>query len=264
MRAPLYQLDAFATRRFAGNPAAVVVVPDFPDATLMQKIAAENNLSETAFVVPPPSSAGDYALRWFTPKVEVPLCGHATLASAAVVMERLETARRQVTFRTASGPLVVTRSDGGYVLNFPMRNPQPVAPPEALTSALGVTPHEVHDDTFNYLAVLDSARAVRALAPDFAALAALDRSGIVVTAPGDEGYDIVSRYFAPAKGINEDPVTGGAHCALTPFWTKRLRKHELRAWQASPRGGELHCRMAADRVEMEGACVFYLEGHIAF
>lgn len=256
---PIYQVDAFAGRLFAGNPAAVVLMSHFPDDGLLRDIAAENNLAETAFLVP---HEGQYRLRWFTPTVEVPLCGHATLASAAVVMERLEPGRTEVVFQSASGPLAVKRTQTGYVMNFPTRTPVPVAPPPTLAEALGAVPVETLDDGFNYIALLRDARTVRELAPDIDAIARLERGGLVVTAPGDASYDFVSRYFAPAKGIREDPVTGGAHCALTPYWAGRLNKTAFRAFQASSRGGELVCRLAGGRVELEGACVFYLEGRI--
>ncbi|HJU26869.1 MAG TPA: PhzF family phenazine biosynthesis protein, partial [Rhodanobacteraceae bacterium] len=240
---------------------AVVLVDDFPEDAVMQAIAAENNLAETAFVCP---EGGDYRLRWFTPRLEVPLCGHATLASAAVVMERLEPRRRRVVFHSASGPLMVTRTAHGYLMNFPARSSQPVDTPPGLTEALGAAPLEVRVNEFNYMARLDSARVVRELAPEISALARLDRGGVIVTAPGDEHFDFVSRYFAPAKGIPEDPVTGGAHCMLTPYWAGELGKTEFRAYQASQRGGEMLCRLAGERVEMEGACVFYLEGAVEF
>lgn len=259
MRIPIFQLDAFTARRFAGNPAAVMPMHSFlPDAVL-QAIAAENNLAETAFLVP---EGGDYRLRWFTPTTEVPLCGHATLASAAVVMERLEPGRSRVVFHTASGPLTVSRTNAGYLMDFPVRPFEPVATPPGLAEALAVVPIEVVDDTFNYIALLECAQLVRELAPDIAALARLDRCGVVVTAPGDSSYDFVSRYFAPAKGIPEDPVTGGAHCALAPYWAKRLGKTTFHAYQASGRGGEIICRLAGERVELEGSCVFYLEGEV--
>lgn len=257
MRAPIYQVDAFTTRRFAGNPAAVLVLPEFPaDATLLA-IAAENNLAETAFLV---RQDADYRLRWFTPAVEVPLCGHATLASAAVVMEKLEPGRTQVTFHTASGALIVKRGGMGYRLDLPAHPAVPVPVPAGLPAALGVTPQEFRAEQNDYLAVLDSAAQVRALAPDMAALARLDKFGVVVTAPGDPGYDFISRYFAPGIGIAEDPVTGAAHCILAPYWSERLHKREFRAFQASKRGGEMLCRLAAGRVELEGAAVFYMEG----
>lgn len=257
---PIYQVDAFTTRRFAGNPAAVMPLERFLDEATMLAIAAENNLAETAFIV---RDGEDYRIRWFTPAVEVPLCGHATLASAAVIMERLEPGRTEVVFHSASGPLMVRRTDGGYTLNFPMRISQPTTAPAGLAEALGVAPVEVHVDAFNYLAVLESPAVVRGLAPDHATIARLDRTGVIVTARGDGGpYDFVSRYFAPAKGIPEDPVTGGAHCALVPFWAARLGASTFHAFQASPRGGEIRCRLAGDRVELEGSCVFYLEGRV--
>ncbi|WP_437815952.1 PhzF family phenazine biosynthesis protein [Sorangium sp. So ce1078] len=257
---PIYQVDAFTSRLFAGNPAAVMLMDRFLDDSLLRNIAAENNLAETAFLVP---DGERYRLRWFTPTTEVPLCGHATLASAAVVMERLEPGRTEVVFDSASGPLTVRRTQAGYVMNFPSRQFVATTPPPNLAEALGAVPVEVLTDAFNYIAVLKDAQAVRALSPDIAAIARMDRAGVVVTAPGDASYDFVSRYFAPAKGIPEDPVTGGAHCALTPYWAARLNKTALFAFQASRRGGELVCRLVDDRVELEGTCVFYLEGKVA-
>jgi len=259
MRAAIFQIDAFTNRRFAGNPAAVVPMSSFLDDTVLQSIAAENNLAETAFIVP---EGGDYLLRWFTPTVEVPLCGHATLASAAVVMERLEPERSKVVFHSASGPLTVSRTDTGYMMDFPARQSEDIALPSGLAEALGIVPVEVADDTFNYLVLLENEQAVRELVPDMAAIARMERSGVIVTAPGDNAYDFVSRYFAPAKGIPEDPVTGGAHCGLAPYWAKRLNKTVFRAYQASRRGGEIICRLVGDRVELEGTCVFYLEGEV--
>jgi PhzF family phenazine biosynthesis protein len=259
MRTRIFQLDAFTTRRFAGNPAAVMPLNDFLGDATLQAIAAENNLAETAFLVP---EDGEYRLRWFTPTTEVPLCGHATLASATVVMERLEPARSSVVFRTASGPLSVSRAGAGYVMHFPIRTAAPVPLPPGLAEALGVVPVEVLADAFNYTALLGSVQAVRELSPDIAAIARLDRAGLSVTAPGEGAYDFVSRYFAPAKGIPEDPVTGSAHCMLAPYWAKRLNKKEFRAFQASPRGGEVICRLTGSGVELEGSCVFYLEGEV--
>lgn len=261
MRYRIVKVDAFASRPFAGNPAAVIAMPSFPDDATMLAVAAENNLSETAFLVP---DGADYRLRWFTPKVEVPLCGHATLASAAVVMERIEPEREQVVFQTASGPLTVRRSNGNYVMNFPARPSDPIATPAGFAEGLGATPVEVYVNAFNYMAVLDSPRSVRALLPDFAAIAQMDRPGVIATAPGENQYDFISRYFAPAKGIAEDPVTGAAHCMLAPYWSKRLSKTSLHAFQASRRGGTLTCRALGDRVELEGACVFFLEGEVEF
>jgi len=259
MRIPIFHIDAFTSRPFAGNPAAVMLMDRFLEDTLLREIAGENNLSETAFLVP---DGGDYRLRWFTPTTEVPLCGHATLASAAVVMERLEPGRGTVVFHSASGPLTVNRTETGYVMDFPVRTSEHVSTPPALAEALRIDPVEVFTNEFNYLALFGSGQVLRTLNPNMAALARLDRPGVIVTAPGEGAYDFVSRYFAPAKGIPEDPVTGGAHCALAPYWAKRLGKTALRAYQASRRGGEITCRLTGDRVELEGSCVFYLEGEV--
>jgi PhzF family phenazine biosynthesis protein len=259
LRTPIFQVDAFASSRFTGNPAAVMPMASFPEDAVLQAIAAENNLSETAFLV---AVNGGYRLRWFTPVTEVPLCGHATLASAAVVMERLEPGRSTVVFQSASGPLTVERAAAGYRMNFPRRPSEPILAPDGLTTALGAFPVEVFANKFNYLALLESPQLLRTLAPDMAALARVDRGGVIVTAAGEGTYDFISRYFAPAKGIPEDPVTGAAHCMLVPYWAKRLGKTEFRAFQASPRGGEVICRLVGDRVELEGTCVFYLEGEV--
>lgn len=259
MRTPIFQVDAFTARRFAGNPAAVMPLERFLADSTLQCIAAENNLAETAFLV---AQDGGYRLRWFTPTVEVPLCGHATLASAAVVMERLEPGRDEVLFHSASGPLRVRRIAGGYVMVFPVRRSQAAPAPPGLAEALGLRPLEVQLNGFNYLVLLESAQELRALAPDMAAIARMDRDGVIVTAPGDGGYDFVSRYFAPAKGIPEDPVTGSAHCMLAPFWAGKLGKTAFRAFQASSRGGEVICRLVGEQVELEGSCVFYLEGQV--
>jgi PhzF family phenazine biosynthesis protein len=257
MANPLFQVDAFTDRRFSGNPAAVMLMDNFPSDDVLQAIAAENNLAETAFLVP---DDGDYHLRWFTPATEVPLCGHATLASAAVVMERIEPGRTAVIFHTASGPLPVKRAGKGYVMDFPIRLSESVPTPSGLAEALGAVPVEVFVNRFNYMVLLDSPKSLHALAPDLAAIARIDRDGVIATASGNGEYDFLSRYFAPAKGIPEDPVTGSAHCMLAPFWAKRLKKTEFRAFQASKRGGEVICRLQNDRVELEGTCVFYFEG----
>jgi PhzF family phenazine biosynthesis protein len=254
MRARLFQVDAFAKRRFEGNPAAVMPLPHFLDDARLLQIAAENNLSETAFLV---ARGRDYSLRWFTPKLEVPLCGHATLASAAVVMERLDPRRSSVTFHTASGALQVDRTERGYRMDFPSR--PSAAATKNLDDALGVHCVEVFANSFNWLALLDGEQTVRSLQPDFAAIKKLGLGGVIVTARGSH-HDFVSRYFAPAKGIDEDPVTGAAHCMLAPFWAPRLGKNEFHAFQASQRGGEMKVALKGDRVELEGECVFYLEG----
>ncbi len=226
MRTSIFQIDAFTTRRFAGNPAAVMPLDVYPDDAVLQAIAAENNLAETAFLVP---EGDDYRLRWFTPITEVPLCGHATLASAAVVMERLEPGRQSVVFHSASGPLTVKRAATGYLMDFPVRPSEPVPTPAGFAEALGAVPVEVFVNEFNYMAVLESPQVLRDLAPDMTALARMDRTGVIATAPGDGAYDFVSRYFAPAKGIPEDPVTGAAHCMLAPYWAQRLNKTEFHA-----------------------------------
>src|SRR6202161_2096971 len=202
MRAPIYQVDAFTTQRFAGNPAAIIPLDTFlPNATL-QAIAAENNLAETAYIVP---SNGGYNLRWFTPATEVPLCGHATLASAAVVMERLEPTRIQVVFHSASGPLTVKKNGAGYIMDFPTRPSQPIPTPPGLAEAIGATTLEVTENDFNYLALLPDEKTLRALDPDMPALTRLGKPGLIVTAKSDDPqYDFVSRYFAPVKGIPED------------------------------------------------------------
>ncbi|MGC8517176.1 MAG: PhzF family phenazine biosynthesis protein [Steroidobacteraceae bacterium] len=261
MRSRIFKLDAFSHRAFGGNPAAVMPLEAFAPDALLQAIAAENNLSETAFLV---GGDGQYQLRWFTPRVEVPLCGHATLASAAVVLEKLEPGRTEVTFQTASGALRVTRTSHQYVMDFPARPTHRIDPPAALAQALGVHPIEVRADAINYLAVLGEERAVRSLAPDIAAIAALELPGVIVTARGSGEFDCVSRYFTPARGVPEDPVTGSAHCALAPYWAELLGRTDLRAYQASRRGGELLCRVRGNRVELEGECVFYLEGTVQF
>ena len=257
MRVPIYQVDAFAARRFGGNPAAVMPLDEFLDDATLQAIAGENNLAETAFLV---RNGRGWRLRWFTPAAEVPLCGHATLASAWVVTERLDPGSTEAVFETRSGELRVRREGSRFVMDFPARPMHRVPEPAGLATALGVSPLEVYDDSVNVVAVLDGAASVRALKPDITAIARLDTFGVAVTAAGDEGYDCVSRYFAPQKGIDEDPVTGSMHCGLAPFWAKRLGKTELRAYQASPRGGELVLRHKGDRVELEGTCVFFLEG----
>ena len=257
MRTPIYQVDAFTSRRFAGNPAAVMPMETFPSDAVMLAIAAENNLAETAFLV---RDGADYRIRWFTPKVEVPLCGHATLASAAVVMERLEPQRASVIFHSASGPLGVKRTKFGYAMDFPARPSDATSRIPDIDAALGVRAAAVYMNEFNYMAVLENSGQVLALKPDMSAIARLDRPGLIVTAKGEDGFDFFSRYFAPRKGIPEDPVTGAAHCMLAPYWARMLGKTEFRAYQASPRGGEVICRLKDDRVELEGSCVFYLEG----
>jgi PhzF family phenazine biosynthesis protein len=261
MRLPFYQVDAFTGDLFGGNPAAVVPLERWlPEAT-MQAIAAENNLSETAFFV---RESDDYALRWFTPTVEVDLCGHATLASGFVVMSFLEPKRRAVNFRTVkAGTLTVTRDENTLTMDFPARPAAPAQAPAGLPEALGGMPRAVLRAR-DYLVVYDSAAEVAALKPDFAALAAVkDCWAAIATAPGDDGVDFVSRFFAPAQGVPEDPATGSSHCTLTPYWAERLGKTTLEARQLSRRGGALRCTQHRERVTIAGRAVLYLEGEIS-
>ncbi len=256
-RVRFFHVDAFTTSRFGGNPAVVMPMDELPGDATLGALAAENNLSETAFLTP---DSGEYRIRWFTPTTEVPLCGHATLASAAAVMERLEPGRTAVVFRSASGPLTVRRNGDAYVMDFPARPAAPASLSERVSRALGAAPQALYENSFNFMAVYPSERDVRGLTPDPSAVARLERPGVVVTAPGSAPYDFVSRYFAPAKGIPEDPVTGAAHCMLAPYWAARLGRPRLRAFQASARGGEVGCEVEQDRVLLRGSCVFYAEG----
>lgn len=258
MDLPLYQIDAFASRVFSGNPAAVCPLDRWlPDATL-QAIASENNLSETAFFV---REGGDYALRWFTPATEVDLCGHATLASAALILGRLEPARASVRFHTRSGALEVARAGELLVMDFPSLPAAPVALDPLVSQALGAAPVELLRAERDYLAVFETEAQVKSLSPDLAALRVLARPGMIVTAPG-VAVDFVSRFFAPALGVPEDPVTGSAHCTLVPYWAGRLGKLTMSARQVSARGGELECTSKGARVEIKGRAAFYLEGKI--
>lgn len=259
MRLPLYQVDAFADRVFAGNPAAVVPLPDWIPAERMQAIALENNLSETAFIV---GRGGDYAIRWFTPTTEVPLCGHATLASAFVVSTILEPGRAFITFRCdAHGELPVLRLKDVYQLDFPSQPPRRAKAPRGLASALGTKPEEVFAAS-QLLVVLRDTWEVQELEPDLEWIRQLSHHGLVVTARGAD-CDFVSRYFVPQSGVPEDPVTGSTHCVLTPFWAARLGRIRLRARQVSKRGGILECELRGDRVLIGGRAVLYLEGTIA-
>jgi predicted PhzF superfamily epimerase YddE/YHI9 len=261
MRLPLYQVDAFTGDLFGGNPAAVCPLERWlPDAT-MQAIAAENNLSETAFFV----RDGDaYALRWFTPTVEVDLCGHATLASGFVIMSALEPGRDAVSFRTLkAGILTVARDAEMLAMDFPARPATRAEPPSSLLEALGGAPRAVLRAR-DHLVVYDSAAEIAALKPDFAALAKVkDCWAAIATAPSEHGVDFVSRFFAPAQGVPEDPATGSSHCTLTPYWAERLGKTVLEARQLSRRGGALRCTLNGDRVRIAGRAVLYFEGRIS-
>jgi PhzF family phenazine biosynthesis protein len=257
MQLAMYHVDAFTDRLFAGNPAAICPLEAWlPDAT-MQAIAAENNLSETAFFVP---RGDDYDLRWFTPTLETDLCGHATQASGFVVMSRLAPQKSTVRFHTRSGALTVTRQGDVFAIDLPAQPPAPCAMPEKFIAALGRKPVQILG-AVKYLVLYDSEADVASLAPDTAALRDIDRDGVIVSAPGRD-CNFVSRYFAPHAGIPEDPVTGSAHCTLVPYWAKRLGKTRLHARQISQRGGELFCELRGDRVVIAGRAALYLEGKI--
>lgn len=257
MRIPYYQVNAFTSQNFGGNPAGVCLLNEWLPDALLQKIAAENDLSETAFLV---KRNGVYDLRWMTPTTEVDLCGHATLAAAHVLFFERGWQSDQITFQTLSGRLSASRSSDVLELDFPSRPPQVCAVPDQLVLALGRTPVEVLKAR-DYLAVFKSAAEVAALRPDMILLAALDCLGTIVTAPGD-GVDFVSRFFAPKVGVPEDPVTGSAHSSLIPFWSARLGKTELQARQISRRGGELSCRLLGERVGIGGRAVVYCRGEL--
>jgi len=260
MRLPIYQVDAFTDRLFGGNPAAVCPLESWLSDATLQSIAAENNLSETAFFVP----EGDgYALRWFTPEIEVDLCGHATLASAHVIFERLSPQLDQVRFRTLNaGMLTVQRQGDSLTMDFPSRPPLPTIAPPGLAAALGLAKPLDVLKARDHLVVYERAADVAALTPDFAALSKLPCWAVIATAPGEGAVDFVSRFFAPLHGVPEDPVTGSAHCTLTPYWAERLGKLHLEARQISKRGGALGCALKGERVELTGRAVLYLEGTI--
>lgn len=247
MQLHFHQVDAFSDRPFAGNPAMVYRLDQWLEDGLMQQVAAEHNLAETAFVV---AEDDGYRIRWFTPSTEVPLCGHATLASAHVLFDVYAEQAPRLDFKSRSGLLSVSRENGRLWLDFPRIDPQPLTEPVAVAEALGCEVREVYQ-TRELFVVLDSEQAVRDCAPDMAALARLPGLGVIVTAPG-ERHDFVSRYFAPGIGIPEDPVTGSAHCSLIPYWAARLGKSELQAFQCSTRGGELFCRLEGERVKIGG------------
>lgn len=258
MEIPIYQVDAFSASVFRGNPAAVCPLSFWLPDTALQAIAAENNLAETAFFV---RNGGSFKLRWFTPVCEVDLCGHATLASAHVLFHELGEPGNTVRFDTKSGELSVSRGDGRLILNFPARPAREVTADPRLISALGGKPTEILAAR-DYLVCYATQEEVQALSPDMEALKKLDRAACIATAPGND-CDFVCRFFAPAKGIPEDPVTGSAHCTLIPYWASRLGKAELFAKQISRRGGELFCKLAGDRVEIAGHAALFLRGTIS-
>jgi PhzF family phenazine biosynthesis protein len=260
MDLPIYQIDAFTDRAFSGNPAAVMPLRQWLPDDLMQRIAAENNLAETAFFVPLEEG---FHIRWFTPTVEIALCGHATLASAYVITRFLQPDCQEISFQSMSGPLKVRRDGERLVLDFPRYDFKPAPEKlEAVAACLNHQPGSIFDcdDYIAYFAVFDDEASIRSMAPDFAALRRLDKD-VVVTAPGDQ-VDFVSRLFGPIHGIPEDPVTGSAHCVLTPYWAARLNKKRFHARQVSPRGGDLWIELTTDRVLMAGHGVCVLKGEM--
>lgn len=257
----IFQVDAFTDKVFSGNPAAVVPLDSWLEEELMQQIASENNLSETAFFVP--ESEGEYHIRWFTPLTEVDLCGHATLASAHVLFENLDFDKPEIRFKSKSGPLSVARRHGMYWLNFPSQPPTPIPVPKLIPEALGTVPLYTGVN-IDLLVLVQDEEIVKKLDPDLIILKKMEVRGIIVTAPAnDDEVDFVSRFFAPAVGVPEDPVTGSTHTVLTPFWAKRLGKSILTAKQVSKRGGLLKCELAGDRVQIGGKAVTYLSGQIS-
>lgn len=257
MRIPIYKLDAFTSRVFHGNPAAVCPLAGWLPEQTMQSIAAENNLSETAFFV---ADKGGYQIRWFTPNQEIDLCGHATLASAHVILNLLKPGLTAVKFSSKSGALKVGRAGELLALDFPTRSPNRCPPPHGLAEALGRAPARTFVSR-DVMAVYETEDEVRALSPDFEKLGKVNAFAVIATAPGREA-DFVSRFFAPRTGIAEDPVTGSSHCTLIPYWAKKLGKKRLRALQLSARGGELLCELRGERVSIAGRSVLYLEGTI--
>lgn len=260
MNLKLFQIDAFTSKLFGGNPAAVVPLDAWlPDATL-QAIALENNLAETAFFIPHEGGSADFDLRWFTPTLEMDLCGHATLAAAHVLCRHLGHLAERIRFMSKSGVLSVAVQGDMLTLDFPARPGKPITLPPHVADALGAVPVQVLAAR-DLLVVFEHESIVRGLAPDMAKISRLDTFAVIVTAPGDT-CDFVSRFFAPRAGVPEDPVTGSAHCTLIPYWADRLGRPELQARQVSARGGELFCRHAGNRVHIGGRCVTYLEGTI--
>jgi PhzF family phenazine biosynthesis protein len=258
----IFQVDAFANALFQGNPAAVIPLKEWLPDDLLQKIAMENNLAETAYIVP---QGRDYEIRWFTPAVEVALCGHATLASALVVFDYLGFEGDTIVFHTRkSGILKVSRQSADpkrLTLDFPSNEPTPAEPPPLIFEALGIATAPVFRGPHDFMVVLEDQRQVEALQPDFRKIATLDSRGVVVTAPGDE-VDFVSRCFFPQSGIDEDPVTGSAHAMMTPYWARRLNKESLTAIQLSRRRGHLDCTLAGDRVYISGYGKIFLKGEV--
>jgi PhzF family phenazine biosynthesis protein len=259
MKLSIYQVDAFAENVFSGNPAAIIPLENWIDEALMQKIAMENNLSETAFIV---KEDEVYQIRWFTPENEVDLCGHATLASAYVIKNFIEPHIAEIEFSTQKvGELKASAKEGMYTLDFPARIPEPCSVPEDLLKSLGTSIAVEILKSRDYFVVLPDEEAVKNIEPDFLLMQQLDTFGVIVTAKG-QSADVVSRCFYPGAGINEDPVTGSAHCNIVPYWAQKLGKTKLHCKQLSKRGGSLDCELAGDRVLMTGKCVLFLQGEI--
>ncbi len=256
MKLKVYVANAFSAEKFRGNPAAVVPLNEWLSDELMQQIAAQNNLAETAFVIP---RGEDYSIRWFTPVVEVSLCGHATLASAHILYEHMGYSRDQLIFHSKSGPLLVTRNQDKITLDFPADEPERIPDVELIGKALGIKPNAVFKSRFDYMVVLDSQKDIETLKPDLVLISKLSSRGLIVTAKGDK-VDFVSRCFFPQSGINEDPVTGSAHVVMVPYWARQTGKNKLSAIQLSARRGYLDCELAGDRVLMSGHAHTYLEG----
>jgi len=257
MNIPIYQIDAFSNRVFAGNPAAVCPLEEWLEDSVLQAIAQENNLSETAFFVP---EENGYHIRWFTPVAEVDLCGHATLATAFVIFNYLEPSLSEVNFSSRSGRLTVVRENELLSMDFPSQPPLPCEAPKELVNGLRKEPLEVLCSE-DYFVLFSSEKQIRELNRDMGMLKKLDLRGVIVTAKGNK-VDFVSRFFAPKFGVDEDPVTGSAHCALTPYWANKLNKKNLHAHQVSQRGGELFCKDCGDRVKISGRAIKFMEGSI--
>ena len=259
MKIALYQVDAFTDELFHGNPAAICFLDKWLDNTLMQKIAMENNLSETAFVV---KKNNQFHIRWFTPIAEVDLCGHATLASAHIIFNQYGYKKNLIIFNSMHSGILKVRKDGEYLtLDFPAQKIKKAIPPDELIEGIGKKPIEVYKGKTDYLLVYQNEKEIQTISPDFNALSKILTRGIIVTAKGDY-YDFVSRFFAPTLGVNEDPVTGASHTILIPYWRKKLNKNELNAKQLSTRQGILKCRMNKDRVYISGKAITYLKGEI--
>lgn len=259
MKLRIYQIDAFTDQVFRGNPAAVCILDEWLDESLMQKIASENNLAETAFVVKKDNS---FQIRWFTPKVEVNLCGHATLASAFVLYNYYGVTLEKIDFNSPrSGLLSVSKSENELTLDFPTDDLEAVAIPDECIEAFGLRPNEAYKGKTDYMLIFDSEKDVVDMQPNLAVVAGMECRGVIVSAPGEE-VDFVSRFFAPQSGIDEDPVTGSAHTSLTPYWSRRLNKTTMKARQVSERQGELTCSYLGDRVKIMGSAVVYMVGEI--